>query len=80
MRFAVACRGSRPKDETNVLLSLLEKEQKRFGEADAKPWDVAARDPDKPPKLPDGTTPAQAAAWTVVARVLLNLDETITKE
>ena len=25
-------------------------------------------------------TPGQVAAWTVVARVLLNLDETITKE
>jgi hypothetical protein len=68
------------KDEVEVLLSLLEKEQKRFGEKDAKPWDVAARDPDKPPALPDGATPAQAAAWTVLARVLLNLDETITKE
>ena len=29
--------------------------------------------------LPDGATPQDAAAWTVVARVLLNLDETISK-
>ena len=27
-----------------------------------------------------GATPAQLAAWTAVSRVLLNLDETITKE
>ena len=33
-----------------------------------------------PPKLPDGTKPSDLAAWTVVSRVLLNLDETITKE
>jgi hypothetical protein len=25
-------------------------------------------------------TPTRAAAWTVVARVILNLDETLTKE
>ncbi len=30
--------------------------------------------------LPPGVTPAQAAAWTQVARVLLNLDEFITRE
>lgn len=30
-------------------------------------------------KMPKGTTAAEFAAWTVVANVLLNLDETITK-
>ncbi len=30
--------------------------------------------------LPPNTSPTQLAAWTTVARVLLNLDETITKE
>ena len=30
--------------------------------------------------LPDGVSPTQLAAWTTVARVILNLDETITKE
>ena len=30
--------------------------------------------------LPAGATPTQLAAYTVVSRVLLNLDETITKE
>jgi hypothetical protein len=68
------------KEESDVLVALLAKEQNRFTGPNAKPWDVAARDPDKPPTLPDGVTPAEAAAWTVVARVLLNLDETITKE
>jgi hypothetical protein len=31
-------------------------------------------------KLPANTTPTHLAAYTVVSRVLLNLDETITKE
>lgn len=30
--------------------------------------------------LPAGASPTQVAAWTTVARVLLNLDEAITKE
>ncbi len=30
--------------------------------------------------LPKGVTAAQLAGWTAVSRVLLNLDETITKE
>jgi Protein of unknown function (DUF1553) len=66
--------------ETKELLALLSREQERFAKPEAKPWEVAATDPANLPKLPDGATPAQAAAWTVVARVLLNLDETITKE
>jgi hypothetical protein len=41
---------------------------------------LAADDPAHPPSLPEGVTAAQAAAWTAVCRVILNLDETITKE
>ena len=73
---------SRPPSEmeTKELLLLLDRQTKRFEKPDANPWDLAAADPKYPPRLPDGVTPAQAGAWTVVARVLLNLDETITKE
>ncbi len=67
-------------EEKTELLKLLGKQQERFARSDAKPWELAASDPAHPPQLPKGITPAQAAAWTVVARVLLNLDETITKE
>ena len=35
---------------------------------------------DLPADLPAGVTPTDLAAYTVVARVLLNLDETITKQ
>jgi hypothetical protein len=66
--------------EKKALLTLLGKQTDRFDRPDAKPWELAAADPKYPPKLPEGVTPAQAAAWTTVARVLLNLDETITKE
>ncbi len=75
------CVARRPAaDELDALRSVLAKEQKRFTAADAKPWELAAEDPKNLPKLPEGVTPAQAAAWTVVSRVLLNLDETITRE
>jgi hypothetical protein len=67
-------------EETETLLRLLEKEQTRFAQPGARPWELAAPDPAHPPTLPDGVSPAQAAAWTVVARVVLNLDETISKE
>jgi Protein of unknown function (DUF1553)/Protein of unknown function (DUF1549) len=53
-------------EESAELLSLLKKQKERF----AKPGT----------KLPAGVTSADAAAWTVVSRVLLNLDETVTKE
>jgi hypothetical protein len=67
-------------DESAELLKLLEQETEHFSQPDAKPWDLAAADPAAPPLLPSGMTPARLAAWTVVARVLLNLDETITRE
>ncbi len=67
-------------EEKAELLKLLSKQKERFARADAKPWELAANDPAHPPHLPKDATPAEAAAWTVVSRVLLNLDETITKE
>jgi hypothetical protein len=67
-------------EEKAELLKLLSKQRERFARPDAKPWELAANDSSHPPELPKGTTPAQAAAWTILSRVLLNLDETITKE
>jgi hypothetical protein len=73
--------GRRPDaEETTALLDLLRGQAEHFARPEAKPWDLAAADPANPPVLPEGATPAQAAAWTAVARVLLNLDEAITKE
>ncbi len=68
------------KDEQKDLLSLLAKQEQRFTGKDADAWKLAAPDAANPPKLPTGATPAKLAAWTAVSRVILNLDETITKE
>ena len=66
--------------ESSVLVDLLLRQSTRFSTAGVDPWSLAAPDPKERPELPQGTTPAQLAAWTAVSRVLLNLDETITKE
>ncbi len=66
--------------ESDALLALLNKQSERFADGNPDPWALLADKPEDRPKLPEGSTPAQAAAWTAVSRVLLNLDETITKE
>jgi hypothetical protein len=41
---------------------------------------VASPDLNKLPETPEGLDLHKIAPWTMVARVLLNLDETVTKE
>jgi hypothetical protein len=60
--------------ESEVLLGLLRRQLERFAQEGVKAVELAK--PEERPTL----APAQLAAWTVVSRVLLNLDETITKE
>lgn len=75
------CLARRPSDrETRALADLLARENRRFSEGGANPWEFAASEENERPQLPDGATPTQLAAWTAVSRVLLNLDETITRE
>ena len=75
------CLARAPSDsEKATLLELLHKQTRRFLDSGADPWAVAAGDSKEHPGLPSGVTPQELAGWTVVARVLLNLDETITKE
>jgi hypothetical protein len=65
--------------EKAELLALLGRQRRRLADG----WlDVRelATGADSAPQLPPGTTPSQLAALTTVSRVLLNLDETITKE
>jgi mono/diheme cytochrome c family protein len=66
--------------ESNELLALLGRQRERFVAGEANPWNLATVDPDKSFPLPKGATMDQLAAWTAVSRVLLNLDEAITKE
>jgi mono/diheme cytochrome c family protein len=66
--------------ESAELIGLLNRQRERFAAGELNPWNLATSDPDKPFALPRGVRMDDLAAWTAVARVLLNLDETITKE
>jgi hypothetical protein len=66
--------------ESAELIGLLNRQRERFVAGELNPWNLATYDPDKPFALPKGVRMDDLAAWTAVARVLLNLDETITKE
>jgi hypothetical protein len=66
--------------ERTILLRLLDKELERFARGESDAWELAGADPEHPPALPEGVSVARLAAWTALARVLLNLDETITRE
>ena len=65
-------------DELAILAALLEKSRKRFEEGEANAAEIATGD--KGAEKPQGLTFADWGAFTLVARVLLNLDETVTKE
>jgi hypothetical protein len=78
--FRRALARSPTADEKNELLALLAKEKIRVAEGWVNPLELATGKNEKPANLPEGATPTQLAAYTVVSRVLLNLDETITKE
>jgi hypothetical protein len=58
---------------------LLQDTRQRLAEGWLGAREIATGDAASLPELPSGATPQDAAAWTVVARVLLNLDETLTK-
>jgi hypothetical protein len=62
--------------EQHELLGFLEKQTIRLREGWLDTWSLTG----EPPKLPAGTTPVELGAWTALSRVLLNLDETITKD
>jgi hypothetical protein len=75
------CVGRTPTDaEGKTLRTMYAKQVAKFSDPKADPWAVALRSADDAKKLPNDATPAQLAAWVAVARVLLNLDETISKE
>ncbi|HEY7181885.1 MAG TPA: PSD1 and planctomycete cytochrome C domain-containing protein [Blastocatellia bacterium] len=63
--------------ETQKLLELLEDQKKYFEGNTAAAVYVTTMDLNR---IPEGVDLSKVAPWTVVARVLLNMDETITKE
>ncbi len=77
-RLAAAFRAATSRapaaDETEILTNLLAKARSDFENDEAA---VAALVADQ---TPDGTSKAEFAAWTLAARAILNLDETITRE
>jgi len=66
--------------ERDELLAVLAKQEKRVAEGWVNAQEVATGKDEAITGLPKGVTPTQLAAYTIVSRVLLNLDETITKE
>jgi Protein of unknown function (DUF1549)/Protein of unknown function (DUF1553) len=73
---------ARPPQESELteLQNLLHKERAHISEGWVDIPALATGKSEPIANLPKGATPTELAAYTVVARVLLNLDETITKE
>ncbi len=80
MPSVCASRAAPTAEETDVLLNLLAKQDQRLADGWLNPWDLLGSAPTRNPSLPPGYHAAPLAAWTAVSRVMLNLDETITKE
>jgi mono/diheme cytochrome c family protein len=79
------CLSRDPKDdEQKILSAFLGHQKERFKRDGADPWPLLASDDKAKQKItatiPAGAAPGDLAAWTTVARVILNMDETITKE
>jgi hypothetical protein len=66
-------------DEAQVLAAFVAEQRKRF-ESGVDPWPLIADGDEHPAELPGAATAPELATWTALARVVLNLDETITKE
>jgi hypothetical protein len=71
-------------DEVKILSDFLGQQRERFAKPDTDPWPLLVDDDKEKDalkaELPSGATAADLATWTAFARVVLNLDETITKE
>lgn len=77
----LSCLARLPNEEEIVVLQeFLERQRQRFSQPDADPGHLIESENTSPEILEGIASPADQAAWTALARVLLNLDETITKE
>jgi hypothetical protein len=66
-------------EEQQAMLDFIQLQRKRLADGWLNPREIVTGDPSKMASLPEGTTPQDAAAWTLAARVILNLDATMTK-
>jgi hypothetical protein len=71
-------RGIKP-TERDRILQLLEETRARLRKGELKAAAIAFSSRTKLEELPPEATPNDIAAWTIISRVLLNLDETMTK-
>jgi hypothetical protein len=80
-RYAfLLCTSREPADpELQEILILLKSQRQRLADGWLNPREITTGDPAKLPALPGATSPQDAAVWTLMARVLLNLDETLSK-
>ena len=78
--FRLCVRRKPTADELAVLSGLLEKHRKRFADGRGDRGRGRHRREGAEGRAARGLTYADWAAYTLVARVLLNLDETVTKE
>jgi uncharacterized protein DUF1553/uncharacterized protein DUF1549/cytochrome c len=67
-------------EELATLLELYDKGKAHFTSDTSNALAFVVKTKKDRPSLPTGTTVGELAGWTAVSRVLLNLDETITKE
>ena len=76
LRFGFrACLSREPSsEELGTLTEFLSNQRKRFSQSRTAAVSVA------PARRPEGVSAVEAAAWTAVSRVLVNLDEFITRE
>ena len=74
------CTSRLPSDrERQHLLTLLHSRRDKLHKGELQAAKLAFSPYTPPSALPANATPNDIAAWAIVARVLLNLDETITK-
>ena len=65
--------------ETAALADFVRMQRQRLADGWLSTQVVASGGGESLPPLPPGVTPQDAAAWVLASRVLLNLDETLTK-
>ena len=66
-------------EERSAVLKLISSRRERLQRGEIKAGDIAFSSLAKASDIPPDATPNEIAAWAIAARVLLNLDETVSK-